>query len=186
MAIPPHESAGRHSLHAQSIATRPPRFPPWVSRAAGCGRAWSRCDAAWWPAAARLQPGEFSSSAAPSAAQQTTSSSLSYSTSTSIRPDETSHPIDDSSKGPTGVIDIPKRYLMGPGPANAYERILLAQAQPLLGHLHTAHLQSDDINEDDCACKEEFVRWDQSVGISKLVCRGVCAVGSVGGRGVLG
>jgi alanine-glyoxylate transaminase / serine-glyoxylate transaminase / serine-pyruvate transaminase len=75
-------------------------------------------------------------------------SSTSYSTSTSIRPDETSHPIDDSSKGPTGVIDIPKRYLMGPGPANAYERILLAQAQPLLGHLHPPMLKiMDEIQE---------------------------------------
>ena len=74
-----------------------------------------------------------------------------YSTSTSntsIRPDETSHPIDNSSKGPTGVIDIPKRYLMGPGPANSYERILLAQAQPLLGHLHPPMLKiMDEIQE---------------------------------------
>jgi hypothetical protein len=52
-----------------------------------------------------------------------TSSAQGYST--SIRPDETSHPIDDSSKGPTGVLDVPKRYLMGPGPANSYERILV-------------------------------------------------------------
>ena len=56
------------------------------------------------------------SSGHPAALQ--TASSTSYST-TSIRPDETSHPIDNSSKGPTGVIDIPKRYLMGPEPANS-------------------------------------------------------------------
>ena len=84
-------------------------------------------------------------------AVQQTARSVPYSTSTattSIRPDETSHPIDESSKGPTGVIDIPKRYLMGPGPANAYERILLAQAQPLLGHLHPPMLKiMDEIQE---------------------------------------
>jgi len=44
--------------------------------------------------------------------------------------------VDESSKGPDGVIDIPKRYLMGPGPANADPRVLTAQALPLLGHMY--------------------------------------------------
>lgn len=43
--------------------------------------------------------------------------------------------INDSDKGPSGVIDVPRRYLMGPGPANADPRILNAQALPLLGHM---------------------------------------------------
>lgn len=34
-----------------------------------------------------------------------------------------------------GVIDVPQRFLMGPGPANADPRILAAQTLPLLGHL---------------------------------------------------
>lgn len=44
--------------------------------------------------------------------------------------------IDDSSKGPSGVLEVPKRYLMGPGPANADPRVLNAQALPLLGHMY--------------------------------------------------
>lgn len=43
--------------------------------------------------------------------------------------------IDDKHKGPTGVIDVPRRFLMGPGPANADPRILAAQTLPLLGHM---------------------------------------------------
>ena len=34
-----------------------------------------------------------------------------------------------------GVIDIPQRFLMGPGPANADPRVLAAQSLPLLGHM---------------------------------------------------
>jgi aspartate aminotransferase-like enzyme len=45
------------------------------------------------------------------------------------------HAIDDSSKGPSGVMEVPKRFLMGPGPANADPRVLTAQALPLLGHM---------------------------------------------------
>ena len=44
-------------------------------------------------------------------------------------------PINDTHKGPTGVIDVPRRFLMGPGPANADPRVLAAQALPLLGHM---------------------------------------------------
>ena len=36
---------------------------------------------------------------------------------------------------PAGVIEVPQRFLMGPGPANADPRILAAQTLPLLGHL---------------------------------------------------
>lgn len=45
------------------------------------------------------------------------------------------YPINESHKGPTGVIDVPRRVLMGPGPANADPRILAAQTLPLLGHM---------------------------------------------------
>jgi alanine-glyoxylate transaminase / serine-glyoxylate transaminase / serine-pyruvate transaminase len=53
-------------------------------------------------------------------------------------------PIDDTHKGPTGVIDVPRRYLMGPGPANAHPRILNAQSLPLLGHMHPPYLKIMD------------------------------------------
>lgn len=37
---------------------------------------------------------------------------------------------------PLGLtLQIPQRYLMGPGPANADPRILAAQSLPLLGHM---------------------------------------------------
>lgn len=36
---------------------------------------------------------------------------------------------------------IPQRYLMGPGPANAAPRVLTAQALPLLGHMHPPFLK---------------------------------------------
>ena len=44
-------------------------------------------------------------------------------------------PVSDAHKGPDGVIDVPRRFLMGPGPANAHPRILAAQSLPLLGHM---------------------------------------------------
>ncbi|GAX73666.1 hypothetical protein CEUSTIGMA_g1117.t1 [Chlamydomonas eustigma] len=40
----------------------------------------------------------------------------------------------------SGVINVPQRILMGPGPANAHPRILAAQALPLLGHMHPPFL----------------------------------------------
>jgi aspartate aminotransferase-like enzyme len=46
------------------------------------------------------------------------------------------HSIDESSKGPSGVLEVPRRFLMGPGPANADPRVLNAQALPLLGHMY--------------------------------------------------
>ena len=33
------------------------------------------------------------------------------------------------------ALQIPQRFLMGPGPANADPRILAAQSLPLLGHM---------------------------------------------------
>lgn len=54
----------------------------------------------------------------------------------SARPGEEVFPIDETHKGPEGVIDVPRRFLMGPGPANAHPRILAAQTLPLLGHMH--------------------------------------------------
>ena len=60
------------------------------------------------------------------------------------RPGEEIFAIDDSHKGPTGVIDVPKRILMGPGPANADPRILAAQSLPLLGHMHPPFLKIMD------------------------------------------
>lgn len=44
--------------------------------------------------------------------------------------------ISDNHRGPTGPIEVPARILMGPGPANAYPRVLAAQTLPLLGHMH--------------------------------------------------
>lgn len=38
----------------------------------------------------------------------------------------------DSSRCP---LQIPLRYLMGPGPGNAHPRVLAAQSMPLLGHM---------------------------------------------------
>ncbi|BDA46134.1 Serine-pyruvate aminotransferase, mitochondrial [Coccomyxa sp. Obi] len=38
--------------------------------------------------------------------------------------------------GPSTVIDVPSRLLMGPGPANSHPRVLAAQTLPLLGHMH--------------------------------------------------
>lgn len=35
-----------------------------------------------------------------------------------------------------GPAQVPSRILMGPGPANAYPRVLAAQSLPLLGHMH--------------------------------------------------
>eukprot|EP00798_Chlamydomonas_sp_ICE-L_P006579 gene6579-3231_t len=48
----------------------------------------------------------------------------------------------------SGVIDVPQRLLMGPGPANAHPRILAAQSLPLLGHMHPPFLHiMDEIQE---------------------------------------
>lgn len=45
-------------------------------------------------------------------------------------------------------MEVPQRLLMGPGPANAYPRILAAQALPLLGHMHPPFLKiMDEISE---------------------------------------
>jgi hypothetical protein len=33
------------------------------------------------------------------------------------------------------LLQIPQRFLMGPGPANSHPRILAAQTLPLLGHM---------------------------------------------------
>ncbi len=38
-------------------------------------------------------------------------------------------------RGPSGVMDVPARLLMGPGPANAHPRVLASMALPLLGHM---------------------------------------------------
>ncbi|KAG2427967.1 hypothetical protein HXX76_011954 [Chlamydomonas incerta] len=51
-------------------------------------------------------------------------------------------------KGCDGVMEVPSRLLMGPGPANAYPRILTAQALPLLGHMHPPFLKiMDELSE---------------------------------------
>lgn len=36
----------------------------------------------------------------------------------------------------SALRQVPTRNLMGPGPSNAYPRVLAAQALPLLGHMH--------------------------------------------------
>lgn len=43
-------------------------------------------------------------------------------------------------KSDFGVMDVPSRLLMGPGPANAHPRVLAAQTLPLLGHMHPQFL----------------------------------------------
>ncbi|KAI3429701.1 hypothetical protein D9Q98_005786 [Chlorella vulgaris] len=63
---------------------------------------------------------------------------------TSARPGEPTPAISDAHKGPTGVLEIPQRFLMGPGPANADPRILAAQSLPLLGHMHPPFLKIMD------------------------------------------
>ncbi|KAK9822746.1 hypothetical protein WJX74_003394 [Apatococcus lobatus] len=59
---------------------------------------------------------------------------------THARPEEKVFPVSDKIKGPQGVIKVPYRILMGPGPSNAHPRILAAQTLPLLGHLHPPFL----------------------------------------------
>mmetsp|Transcript_9506 Transcript_9506/g.28846 ORF Transcript_9506/g.28846 Transcript_9506/m.28846 type:complete len:416 (-) Transcript_9506:304-1551(-) len=47
-----------------------------------------------------------------------------------------------------GVMQVPARLLMGPGPANAHPRILAAQTLPLLGHMHPPFLHiMDEVQE---------------------------------------
>lgn len=56
--------------------------------------------------------------------------------------------INESCRGPTGVLEVPQRLLMGPGPANAHPRILAAQSLPLLGHMHPPFFKiMDDISD---------------------------------------
>lgn len=62
----------------------------------------------------------------------------------SQRPGEPTPPISDAHRGPTGVLEVPQRFLMGPGPANAEPRILNAQSLPLLGHMHPPFLKIMD------------------------------------------
>lgn len=51
-------------------------------------------------------------------------------------------------EGPRGVMQIPPRLLMGPGPANADPRVLAAQSLPLLGHMHPPFFRiMDEIQE---------------------------------------
>ncbi|KAK9851902.1 hypothetical protein WJX84_004260 [Apatococcus fuscideae] len=59
---------------------------------------------------------------------------------THARPEEKVVAVSDKIKGPQGVIKVPYRILMGPGPSNANPRILSAQTLPLLGHLHPPFL----------------------------------------------
>eukprot|EP00887_Chlorella_sp_A99_P000709 scaffold5.g709.t1 len=56
------------------------------------------------------------------------------------RPGELMAHVDNTHRGPTGVLEVPDRFLMGPGPANAHPRILAAQTMPLLGHMHPPFL----------------------------------------------
>mmetsp|Transcript_16947 Transcript_16947/g.44367 ORF Transcript_16947/g.44367 Transcript_16947/m.44367 type:complete len:421 (-) Transcript_16947:787-2049(-) len=52
--------------------------------------------------------------------------------------------INEASRGPSGIINVPTRLLMGPGPANAHPRVLAAQTLPLLGHMHPPFLKIMD------------------------------------------
>jgi hypothetical protein len=40
------------------------------------------------------------------------------------------------------ALQIPQRFLMGPGPGNAHPRILASQSLPLLGHMHPPFLKA--------------------------------------------
>ena len=40
------------------------------------------------------------------------------------------------------ALQIPPRFLMGPGPGNAHPRILASQSLPLLGHMHPPFLKA--------------------------------------------
>jgi alanine-glyoxylate transaminase/serine-glyoxylate transaminase/serine-pyruvate transaminase len=56
--------------------------------------------------------------------------------------------ISNTHRAADSVMEVPQRLLMGPGPANAYPRILAAQALPLLGHMHPPFLKiMDEISE---------------------------------------
>lgn len=55
---------------------------------------------------------------------------------TSARPGEPLIPIEPPKQAKLGVIEVPSRLLMGPGPANANPRVLAAMTLPLLGHMH--------------------------------------------------
>jgi hypothetical protein len=50
--------------------------------------------------------------------------------------------VSDAFRGIEGPLRIPSRLLMGPGPSNAYPRVLAAQALPLLGHMHPAFFEA--------------------------------------------
>ncbi|KXZ49207.1 hypothetical protein GPECTOR_22g797 [Gonium pectorale] len=64
------------------------------------------------------------------------------------RPGEEVSEVDNAHRAPSGVIDVPSRLLMGPGPANAHPRVLAAQSLPLLGHMHQPFFKiMDDISE---------------------------------------
>lgn len=52
------------------------------------------------------------------------------------RPGEEVAGVSSKSQGIAGPIQVPARVLMGPGPSNAYPRVLVAQSLPLLGHMH--------------------------------------------------
>lgn len=56
--------------------------------------------------------------------------------------------VDSTHVGPSGVIEVPERILMGPGPSNANPRILAAQSLPLLGHMHPPFIKiMDEISQ---------------------------------------
>ncbi|KAJ9506335.1 pyridoxal phosphate-dependent transferase [Haematococcus lacustris] len=64
------------------------------------------------------------------------------------REGETVVAISNAHRGPSGVLDVPARLLMGPGPANAHPRVLAAQTLPLLGHMHPPFIKiMDEIQE---------------------------------------
>ncbi|KAI8464731.1 MAG: alanine-glyoxylate transaminase [Monoraphidium minutum] len=64
------------------------------------------------------------------------------------RAGEVVDPISNAHRSLGGVMQVPQRLLMGPGPANADPRILAAQAMPLLGHMHPPFLKiMDEISE---------------------------------------
>ena len=70
------------------------------------------------------------------------------------------HPQPSAPFPPPPPVQVPSRLLMGPGPANAYPRILTAQALPLLGHMHPPFLKVRAAPQLDCSgcCRQPGLR----------------------------
>lgn len=68
-------------------------------------------------------------------------------------------------------VQVPSRLLMGPGPTNAWPRVLAAQSLPLLGHMHPPFMTI--MNEIQAGLRYVFqVRQEKDhAGAAALRCR---------------